>query len=62
MGNNRSRSLRIWIRRQKAEIRRQAANPEAAIDALLRQYPQAHRRPPRRPGARAPRDPASGAR
>jgi hypothetical protein len=49
MGANRSRSLRIWLRRQKAEIRRQAPNPEAAIDALLRQYPRpgAERRPPR---------------
>jgi len=40
MPNKLPRSTRIYLRRRKAEIRRTSDNPDAAIDALMRQYPQ----------------------
>ena len=52
----RSRSSAAYIRRQKAQIRRESNNPEAAIEALLRQFP----RPTR--ATRTPTAPATGAR
>jgi hypothetical protein len=39
MAGDRPRSLRIYLRRRKAQIRRESGNPEPAIDALLRQFP-----------------------
>jgi hypothetical protein len=50
MAGERSRSLRTYIRRRKAEIRRESDNPGPAIDALLRQFP----RPARAGGAGVP--------
>ena len=40
MPNKLPRSTRIYLRRRKAEIRRTSDNPDAAIDALMRQYPR----------------------
>ncbi len=50
MAGDRARSVRIYIRRRKAQIRRESGNPEAAIDALMRQLPQ----PTRAEGAQRP--------
>jgi hypothetical protein len=41
MAGERSRSVRIYLRRQKAQLRReQGARAEAAIEALERQFPR----------------------
>ena len=40
MPNKLSRGTRIYIRRRKAEIRRESDNPLAALNALKRQFPQ----------------------
>jgi len=41
MAGDRSRSLRIYLRRQKAQLRReQGERAQAAIDALERQFPR----------------------
>jgi hypothetical protein len=56
MAGDRPRSLRIYLRRQKALLRRQQSGEraEAAIEALERQYPRpgsaGDREPPRREG------------
>jgi hypothetical protein len=52
MAGERSRSLRVYLRRRKAQIRReQGTNSEAAIEALLRQYPRPSDTRPRAAGA-----------
>jgi hypothetical protein len=53
MPNRLSQGTRAYIRRRKAEIRRESANPEAAIEALVRQYPRPTPKEatPRRPRA-----------
>jgi hypothetical protein len=33
----------MYLRRRKAQIRRESSNPEAAIDALMRQFPRPER-------------------
>lgn len=40
MPNKLPRSTRIYLRRRKAELRRTSDNPDAAIEALMRQYPR----------------------
>ena len=54
MAGERSRSLRLYIRRRKAEIRRESGNPEPAIEALLRQFPQPTRADQGRPPPASP--------
>ena len=57
MPNKLPRSTRIYLRRRKAELRRTSDNPEAAIDALMRQFPRptppSAAAPPRSDGAQA---------
>jgi hypothetical protein len=72
MSSRRSRGLRTYIRRRKAQIRRGSDNPEGAIEALMRQFPHPTRAeddgqpgppPSRRPGGRpisSPREPVTG--
>ena len=40
MPNKLPKGTRIYLRRRKAELRRTSDNPDAAIDALMRQYPR----------------------
>jgi hypothetical protein len=55
MAGERSRSLRIYIRRRKAQIRReQGGNADAAIAAFLRQFGRSEAARAARRGADSP--------
>ncbi|CAA9269639.1 MAG: hypothetical protein AVDCRST_MAG77-3127 [uncultured Chloroflexi bacterium] len=56
MAEKLARGTRIYIRRRKAEIRRTSDNPDAAIDALMRQYPRTPRAEAAGAKPDAPRD------